>query len=120
MSRSRIIRVGTEGLDKVRRLVAALPEMRFAPTEGRTHTDRQLIEMGLGWLAGRLESAVYTRAELERAAVETLRVYIAGVNGIDVADIRAGAEDGRVTLRWEKPDGTPQEHILNFQEAVHG
>ena len=105
MARGKMVRVSPEGLEKARELLAGMEDRRFAPGENQDMTDRRLLEMGMGWLCGRLEGEVWTTGELDAAVMRTLCNVLGEHLGRRVNGVVTG---GQFTLSWEQ-DGARQE-----------
>ena len=72
MARGKMVRVSPEPLGKAHELMAITPDARFAPGEAREVGDRQILDMGMSWLIGRMQGDVFTKAEVGATVLRTI------------------------------------------------
>ena len=101
-----MLRVSWERLDRIRERLSELPSSRLGRGETVTMTDRQIVDLGLGWLEGRLLGDAYTRAEAielaTKVATDTLAIHLKAK--VDVMLV-----DGIATFQILGPDGIASE-----------
>ena len=105
----RMIRVSTAPLAKAHELMADVPDTRFAPGESRKVGDRQLIDMGLSWLIGRLQGNVFSKAEVNATVLRTVVDVLGEALGRKVNGMLEGDS---ILLSYEM-DGERREHNIN-------
>jgi hypothetical protein len=111
MPNNKMMRVSTGPLERARELLPTLPKMRFGEGEPPAMSDRQLVDAGLGWLAGRLSGDAFTRAEVDATVLRTITDVLGQTLGVKVNGM---ALDGKLTLTWESPDKERNEVVVNL------
>ena len=115
MAKDKVTRVSTAPLERARELLPTLPNIRFAEDESSAMSDRQLVDAGLGWLAGRLSGDAFTRAEVDATVLRTITDVLGQTLGVEVSGMSV---DGQLTLSWESPDKERNEITINLDANV--
>ena len=106
-----IFRVSTGPLDKARELLANVPDARFGPGEVREVGNRQLVDMGMSWLIGRLQGDVFTKAEVEQTVAASMVKVLSEALGIRV---NAMVADGMITFDYTNAEGERVESTVSI------
>ena len=97
----KMMRVSVAPLAKARELLPAVDRVRFGPGESKTMTDRELLDLGMGWFIGRLQGQVFSKEEVDDTALRTVVDVLGQHLGVTVNGLSV---DGQLTLSWESPD----------------
>ena len=103
------IRVNRATYAKAQELMAATPDKRFAPGESKGVSDRQLTDMAYGWLIGRLEGDVFSKAEVRQTVLKTVVDVLGEALGQQVNGVLAGDS---ILLSYDL-DGVRREVTIN-------
>ena len=115
MAQNKVMRISTAPLERARELLPTLPKMRFGEGESPAMSDRQLVDAGLGWLAGRLSGDAFTRAEVDATVLRTITDVLGQTLGVEVSGMSV---DGQLTLSWWSGDSQRSEITVNLDANV--
>ena len=99
---TKVVRVSLDRLERIRDLLGKLPDSRLGRGETPIMQDAQVVDIGLGWMEGRLLNDTYTGKEAEDFAVNLATKVLA--LHLD-AKVNVMLADGKATFDISDKDG---------------